>query len=237
MTEIKLTGIKYPTLMASLKEFKGAQNKRNLDNPYETAKVEDDFNEIALHLLYGGYFEVSGDCIDTYRIYLHTIEFYYHEEDKDGFKDYIVYHRNGKNSFKPAFPVGSLHTHVSGIDLTFEDNRDMDNPRYRASVLIRTFKVARNHNGKWVLENFANPRYKEKPELEAYPTHLYEYLFMKANINGLCIKWIDTPIKNLKDISLFTGKRFNVFLYNEKGKKTETSDGREWAYTKDTQLY
>ena len=94
------------------------------------------FKQIAAKLLYGGHFVVLDGIGNVIRrVYLHTVEFYYHEE-RNVVKDYIVYHRNPDNPQKkpnplPSFPIGSLHTHVSGVDITFEDNRHPENPEYQ----------------------------------------------------------------------------------------------------------
>ncbi len=68
------------------------------------------------------------------------MEFYCHEEAKHGIKDYIVYHRNTKDSPKPTFGLGTLNHHVSGVDITFEKGDEPDTA-IRASMLIREFEV------------------------------------------------------------------------------------------------
>ncbi len=101
------------------------------------------------------------------------VEFYYHEEFEGGIKDPIVYHRNPKNpdKTKSIFPLGILHNHISGIDLTFEHGYNPQNA-IRASMLIREFEI----NGRQ----------------DNRSTQLYEALYSQTSIfNGFSIKWID----------------------------------------------
>lgn len=84
-----------------------------------------------------------------------AIELYYHEEGVGRFKDPIMYHTNdrkiwsNKSYFKdrgidglPYYPIGSLNPHTSGIDITFENAKE----RYRASFLIREYKISYESN-------------------------------------------------------------------------------------------
>lgn len=213
------------SLIDVLKSFNGAKGDED--------HLKEQFDEIDEHLLYGGYFLVSSDGMEPYRVYLHTVEFYYHEEyTKDPkFKDYIVYHRNCKServSPKPAFKIGTLNAHQSGIDITFEDNSNVADPAYRASALIRCFKVQDLKDGKWVEREFSKPKDKARPTVEAYPTHLYEYLFMQQVLTDVCVKWVDTSVDN-KDV--YPGPRVNVHKYDSSGNRKEERDLRERAYS------
>lgn len=131
-------------LKTILSEFNGAQGN---SEEKKAKSLMSAFQQIAGKLLYGGHFVVTDENGGVIRrVFLHTVEFYYHEENEGTIKDYIVYHRNPENPYKspqmlPPFPVGSLHTHVSGVDITFEDNRNGNNPLYRASALVRAFRV------------------------------------------------------------------------------------------------
>ena len=89
-------------LLYILKSFDGAKGSK--------VHLKAQFKEIAEHLLHGGYFLVSGAGMEPYRVYLHTVEFYYHEEKEtvDEFKDCIVYHRN-RNSRDPKRAVSATH--------------------------------------------------------------------------------------------------------------------------------
>ena len=96
-----------------------------------------------------GHFEVRINKLVRI-IYPTAIELYYHEEEKGGFKDPIMYHTDdrkradypdyfilrGINSL-PYFPIGSLNPHTSGVDVTFEN----PDKKYRASFLIREYRV------------------------------------------------------------------------------------------------
>lgn len=213
------------SLVDVLKSFDGAKG--------DEGHLKKQFDEIAQQLLYGGYFLVSGAGMEPYRVYLHTVEFYYHEEyPKDPkFMDLIVYHRNCKSERvapKPAFKIGTLNAHQSGIDITFEDNSNMKDPAYRASALIRCFKVKDLKDGEWVDREFAKPKDKTRPTVEAYPLHLYEYLFMQQVLTDVCVKWVDIPVTKE---SVHTGPRVNVHKYDSSGNRQEEWDLRERAYS------
>lgn len=81
----------------------------------------------------------------------------------------------------------------------------------------------------WVDREFAKPKDKTRPTVEAYPLHLYEYLFMRQVLTDVCVKWVDTPVTN-EDV--YTGRRVNVFEYNSSGKTDKKKpDPRECAYS------
>ena len=194
------------------------------------------FMQIAAKLLYGGHFVVmDGNGNVIRRVYLHTVEFYYHEE-RGAVKDYIVYHRNPDNPQKkpnpqPSFPIGSLHTHVSGVDITFEDNRHPENPEYRASVLIRAFRVE---------EVKKTPGLPITQEVDERSTYFYNALFMGLNVldGGIRVFWQENDVKECKAPS--RKPRLNVGEFDEKThkkgykyyeKKEEfEQDKREWAF-------
>ena len=130
-------------LRICLSKFTGA-----VGNNRETREKSlwDPFKALARKMIYGGFFRVRND----YAVFINTVEFYYHEEvgpDNLRVEDKIVYHRNGRflqqlpnGSFKtpkvPYFPLMRIHSHWSGLDITFER---MD--KYRASALIREYAV------------------------------------------------------------------------------------------------
>lgn len=99
------------------------------------------FEKLASHFIYGGYIKVN----DAYRVYIRTVEFYYHDEsDKpDAIKDPIMYHRNHTKEDiegpyeEPYLPLMSIYMHSSGYDITFENEEQ----EYRASVLIREYSI------------------------------------------------------------------------------------------------
>ena len=197
------------------------------------------FQQIAAKLLYGGHFVVSdGNGNVIRRVYLHMVEFYYHEE-RGAVKDYIVYHRNPDNPQKksnplPSFPIGSLHTHISGVDITFEDNSHPENPEYRASVLIRAFRVE---------EVKTIPGLLFTQEVDERSTYFYNALFMGVNAmdGGMSVYWFDNDVKEC-DAPL-SRPRLNVgefvekthkkgFKYYEK-KKEFKQDIRAWAFCRE----
>ena len=168
--------IKTHILEECLKEFRGEDGvEDNLTQQFELLDRK---------LLWGGHFEVSCNGHLIRSVYLHTIEFYYHEE-YGPVKDYIVYHRNPekKNIIFPPFRIGSLNAHQSGIDITFEDWRNADNPKYRASALIRAVKV------KDAYEESFN-------EVDVRAKYVYEYLFMGAPVSDIRVQWIHDDLSD-----------------------------------------
>ena len=131
-------------LRICLGKFRGASGTTR---KAREASLLEPFSLLARKMIYGGYFKVR----NQYAIFIHTVEFYYHEETgrKDvKVEDQIVYHRNGRylkqnpdGSFKPVevpyFPLMKLHSHWSGFDITFESA----GAQYRASALIREYAV------------------------------------------------------------------------------------------------
>ena len=123
-------------LKTELSQFIGAESESDLFGK---------FKRLADNFLYGGYIQVRNE----YRIYIQTVEFYFHSEKEDGIKDPIVYHRNGRELDEvPYFPLMTLHAHISGFDITFE------NPtlQYRASALIRAYEI-KSKDGKYLYWN------------------------------------------------------------------------------------
>lgn len=137
------------------------------------------------------------------------VEFYYHEEAEHGIKDYIVYHRNMKDNPKLAFDFGTLHNHVSGIDIAFEKGDSPDNA-IRASMLIREFEIdGRNDD---------------------CSTMLYEALYQQSSVfDGISVQWVDgnVPVEVTADV------RKNVALFDTNGEKKKASDYPELLATED----
>ena len=158
------------TLEDKLKAFRGSGGQM------ENLTVE--FADLAKHFLYGGYFEVG-----RFKIFLRDIEFYYHDEQenmKGRVTDDIMYHRNGKDKHNPYpqyFEFGSMHEHMSGIDLCFENEK----LQFRASILMRAVEV---HDG-------------DKVIIEKRPTYVPSFFLMYQSVfnSGYQIKWVDTPIE------------------------------------------
>lgn len=215
------------TLMECLKEFDGAHGNSLTE---KLASLEKPFEALAKKMIYGGYFKVSNNGKTLYRVYIHTVEFYYHEEDNGDLKDWIVYHRNPiKGVPKPLFEVGTLHSHVSGIDITFE-GKHPDNYLYRASALIRKFKVKEGESEDFI--KFNKPQEANYPDVEGYPTHLYEYLFMKASLTDIRVQW--KPLEFDK-VDVTPNFRINVCKYKHDNKSvkklSDTQDERKWSFS------
>ena len=213
--------IKEHSLLECLQEFKGASDGNSVEEREKS--LNEPFSLLAKKILYGGYFAVGDkNNEEVYKMEIRSIEFYYHEEEnfnqEHRILDPIVYHKNTTNNKKEAYKVGTFNAHVSGIDITFEDQVDA---RYRASALIRTFSV-----------------FKDGKEIyEKHPTKMYDYLFMQISLPELRIKWVDSTID--KQCVLHTGNRINVYQY-ENGQKLDgkkgrekKNDEREWRYSKD----
>lgn len=120
------------TLFEHLSNFKRHSSEKELTVAFE---------KLAPHFIYGGYIKVN----DVYRVYIRTVEFYYHDErDKPyAIKDPIMYHRNhtkeeiGGPYEEPYLPHMSIYMHSSGYDITFENEEQ----EYRASALIREYSI------------------------------------------------------------------------------------------------
>lgn len=232
------------SLKHCLNAFRGAQGNSKDEKKENLTKQ---FEVLATKMIYGGHFEVIGAGEIIRQIYIHTVEFYYHEEfnDDNAVHDYIVYHRNaldGENKYPKTidpFPVGSLNAHQSGIDITFEDQAG----KYRASALIRAFMVKEGWNNESAFfDDFPNNKNKGDT-VNPRSTYLYDYLFQNA-ILPVSIIWRDTPIKS--NVTLVPNKRENVYEYEEdtstgkvkiekgkpkqKPKLIKNLDQRRWAF-------
>lgn len=205
-----------------------------IDNGYgSNDKLESEFKKLASTFLYGGFINVN----DIFRIYLTTVEFYFHCEQKGKFiYDPIVYHRNNQtrkdHEELPYFPLGALNMHRSGIDITFEKENE-----YRASVLVRCFEVY----------NYNSP--ERKLECEKRSTYIYDFLQGGATLlDGINIKWEDAPTKSDEE-QFIIGKRVNVARFKRDTKDIDwekipvpnslekyESDERLWSFTRRTTL-
>ena len=140
------------------------------DEKEKNAELKRQFEKIAKGVFFDGYFQVN----DIRRIYPMEIEFYYHEENPNGLKDPVMYHTSDrvKNRDLEYYPLGSLNFHVSGMDVTFEKDK-----QYRAAFLIREYKVY----------DLVNKRWKE----EQRPTYIYEDMLMGISVfSGINIQWV-----------------------------------------------
>lgn len=186
-------------------------------------QLTEKFKEIARAALYGGCFVINKATRDEYKIYIHEVEFYFHSENENKEKrvcDWAMYHRNSKDIL-PYFPVGSLHPHKSGVDVTFEN----EEKQYRASFLIRKYE-----------ERSASDEVRNKP------SYLCEDLFGYTGClcgDGPRIEWENIPYGNG---NLKQGVRINLSAYDENGnlcpkelitgKQIQSQDTRKWRFFK-----
>ena len=212
------------TLFDKLKDFdkkiNASTNETNLD---------DYFRVLAPSFLYGGYIQVRND----YKVYIRTVEFYFHSEKEKAVKDPIVYHRNGRNlEIVPYFPLMSLHAHQSGIDITFENEKK----EYMASALIRSYEV-KNKDGKYLV--WSKNKFLESVEYNynTQSTYIYDLLngFALGDENG--IRWVDESRTQTKDIIEKT--RQNVFQSEDDIVYKPIKDKRcnhKWSFTREEQV-
>ena len=161
-------------LIEKLKEFdKKRRDALKAPEKWNQEAVAGCFAPIAKYVLLNGYFLVN----DKYIIDLGSVELYYHEEDGN-IKDHIMYHTDEHpskskiyklhNGF-PYFKIGSINPHQSGIDITFE-NDDNKEDKYRASFLIRSYRVLESEND---LNNMDIP-------FDSCSTHIFDDVFYEG---------------------------------------------------------
>ena len=191
-------------LIQILKDFQNKQPELlSMDAKTKIDKLGEVFKDVAKQLLNGGCFVVHSNGVEYRKVYLHTLEFYYHEEEGD-LKDYIVYHRNKPTKLLPYFKLGTLNAHQSGIDITFES----EDGKYRASALVRAFEV----NGK----------------IDTRSTYLYDQLFTDVPL-PFSVEWKSEK----REGNLYQGYRVNVHLYNKDEKPLkECPDDKPWAFSR-----
>ena len=205
----RLTCKKENGLFCGLEAFHGVIEIK--DEKEKLSHLSLQFEAIAKDVILGGCFEING----MRRIYYPLeIEFYYHEEGENGLKDPVMYHTDDHEKVAPKyFPLGALNCHLSGIDVTFENKEK----QYRASFLIRKYRVCEYESGEWV----------EKKECEKRSTYIYEDMFMNIPLSdGINVKWVNVePINPAEEI--LSKPRINVAEYerenNGKFRKVEIS--------------
>lgn len=182
-------------LQSALENFHGVTDIK--DEKQKMTRLSKQFHDIAEEVITRGCFEING----IRRIYPVEIEFYYHEEGGGNLKDPVMYH-TCDNKASEYYELGSLNPHVSGIDVTFE-NKDKE---YRASFLIRAYKVDEFDGEKW-----------SSKKLENRPTYLYEDMFMNLPIsNGINVRWI--TLNTNDSPTIYEKPRVNVAKYQKNGK-------------------
>lgn len=214
------------TLKDILLGFKGSTDE---------AELQKMFMELAKSLLYGGFIQVGKD----YKIFIKTVEFYFHSEKADGVHDPIVYHRNVRNiegkvlRTVPYFPLMSLHAHNSGFDITFENESE----QYRASALIRAYEVKDNKGNYliWKKNEDGEHMFVQSPDYgyNTQSTYLYSLLNGFPLDNNNDIQWEDSPSE--QSSALIQKPRKNVFKsVNEwKYKSTGVRCDRAWSFTRE----
>lgn len=200
--------LKESSLNVILESFKGVREIS--DEHLKMEKLQKQFCSMAKELLYGGYFLVEGKT----RLYLDDIEFYYHEEGEEGLKDPIMYHTNDHEGKEiPYFEIGRLNLHISGIDVTFE-NEEM---KYRASFLIRGFHV-------------------DNDEYDPHSTHVYDKMVHMGVPMGkpIEIEWISKRLPGYESYDPKGEARQNVAEYElQDGKYKKIEYLEKGEYNKD----
>lgn len=169
-------------------------------------KLQVKFKEIAKAAIYGGYFRVNNE----FDIFIVELEFYFHSENESlsSVYDWAMYHRGQKVDY---FPIGSLHPHNSGVDVTFENKG-----KYRASFLIRQYEI------------------EEKVYVQ--PSYLREDLIGYTGCilgDGPKIDWVNVETMDSNDYLVDENPRINLGAYDEKGKRIEGQfDNRNWRFTR-----
>ena len=185
----------------------------------DESRVEQAFEDIAKTILYDGYIKVRNE----YRVYVKTVEFYFHAEEGSLFNssDPIVYHRSDRfpDINLPYFPILTLHAHVSGFDITFENEQY----KYRASALIRAYSIY-DVQKETFIRNEKGKIYDDRS------TFLYNYLNGFSLDGRNEISWIDEE-SEIAHVIAEPSPRRNVFVYVD-GKKTSKRDERPWSFTR-----
>lgn len=206
-------------LKKKLEDFEKQINENTKEEDLQTL-----FEKLAPAFLYGGYIQVRND----YKVYIKTVEFYFHSEKPNGVHDPIVYHRDGKGLDKvPYFPIMTLHSHDSGFDITFESEAK----KYRASVLLRAYEVK------------CKNKYLEWNKKDMFIFHsAYKFntqsLYLRKLLNGFSlykdneIQWKDEPRE--QSLLPMKKKRQNVYQYDATGNKIKCD--RLWSFTRIEQV-
>ncbi|MEG1004802.1 MAG: hypothetical protein RSO15_00760 [Bacteroides sp.] len=234
------------TLKDALEQFEVKDDVTELE-------LEAEFRKLAPSFLYGGYIDVDG----KYRIYIRTVEFYFHAEEDSTItiKDPIVYHRNNRyvEGKVPYFPLMSFHAHLSGFDITFESEKK----KYRASALIRVFEVYDEVNKRFLIYNkekakfvewHKGMKYENKYKHEKIEQFTHQSTYIYDFLNGFCTnsikwkndRWEDRLPAGRKEI--LSNTRKNVYCTHSKDENNEyliikgkekKSDERKWSFRRE----
>ena len=223
------------TLKEELEEFEKHILEQKINENADETKLQELFEKLAPAFLYGGYIKVRND----YRVYIRTVEFYFHCEKENGIHDPIVYHRNRRDydgyvlEEVPYFQLMRLNAHNSGFDITFES----ENGEYRASALIRSYEI-KNKDGMYLVWDTIEHTFKTKTYgYNKQSTYLYAFLngFSLGESNN--IYWMD-DFKKKSDVpkreprqNVF--KSANEFEYKKLAGERCT---RKWSFTREEQV-
>ena len=217
-------------LIDTLKNFKGTASISELTNK---------FGKLAPSFLYGGHIVID----DDYKIYIRTVEFYYHSEKTEGIHDPIMYHRNGKDiEHCPYLTLMTLHAHASGFDITFE-NQDEE---YRASTLIRAYEV-KNKDGKYLKwEKVKEDKWMfvehDDYQYNTQSTYLYSFLNGFSMSGDNQVLWKDepreagTPVAGVRQnvYQSISPSEYNPFVQDDNGKDKRCD--RMWSFTRNEEV-
>ena len=220
-------------LIKILEEFEQNRSLFLSEGKWNEDAVSICFEPCARKILCNGFFLVNGEYI----IDLGAIELYYHEED-GAIKDPKMYHTNAQlpevfkkrldeypinqlpvfyrelkeNGGYPYFKKGSFNLHQSGIDVTFENNDNM-NDKYRASFLIRSYRMFKKDDPD-----------KDNILYDPCSSHLYDDLYYSGLLSLLgasSIDWVEFDkggeIEQKKRINIGGGR---LWQYRRVGLKT-----------------
>lgn len=205
----------------------------NFQGSTDETELYKEFYDLAPAFLYGGHINVR----DEYKIYIRTVEFYFHSETAVGVHDPIVYHRNGKNMDEnidvPYFPIMTLHAHNSGFDITFEREG-----QYRASALIRAYEVV-GKDGKYLKWNSSKGRFErsEKYCFNTQSTYLYILLNGFSLVGNSKVEWVPAWREQKTDLfiksrqGVFKSKSETEYIVPKEPKLKEKCD-RQWSFTR-----
>lgn len=211
---------------------------RHVNEFYNSNKsLESRMEDLAKVFLFDGYINVR----ERYRIYLRTVEFYYHEEDGKE-KDPIMYHRNNYHVAGdiPYFKQLSFNSHDTGVDITFE-NKDK---HIRASVLIRAYDILDVDSGDRMVWNPAEQKFQ--PYKEGLPKFNKQSMYVKKFLNGFAssgtsdITWVSKEFKGVigeKDIT----KKYRQGVFESTSNVRYTpikgkSDEKPWAFRREIEV-
>lgn len=218
---------------------------RHIDKFYKSNKpLKARMEDLAKVFLFGGYIKVR----DEYRIYLRTVEFYYHEEDGKE-KDPIMYHRNNYlvDGEIPYFKPLSFNSHDTGVDITFEN----EEKHIRASVLIRAYEVLDVKSDERMVWNPAAQQFQPYKEGLGLPKYNKQSMYVKKFLNGFTysrtpnITWVSVEHKGVISEKDITPKvRQGVYKYEREpyapGRWNKITplrrEEKKWAFKREIEI-